>query len=212
MEIDLAPDGAGGYDALVRGGIPIRRCADDRVRRRRADDGRQSDGAPSMFARALDTNHDGTISADELANSSLLAAFLVADLHELSALSVGFSVHLAPCDSGRCTTATPEDTCHDRVIDGSETDVDCGGSCAPCASGASCSAPTDCQSNGCDAGHCRAATCSDGARDGFESDVDCGAGCPTCDVGRGCATNADCTSMRCSGSGVDDRHVLAVFR
>ena len=199
LEIDLAADGAGGYDALVRGGIPIadaRTIAYAGVAQMMTD----NPTAHLVFARALDTDHDGTISADELASSSLLSAFLVADLVETASLSEGISVHLAPCDAGRCATAAPEDTCHDRVIDGDETDVDCGGSCAACASAAACNAPADCQSGGCDAGHCRAATCTDGARDGFESDVDCGAGCPTCPVGEGCANNADCATMHCSGS------------
>ena len=197
MELDLAQDGAGGYDGEVRGGIPIdqaRTIAYAGVAQMMTDD----PTAHLVFARILDTDHDGNVTTDEIANSSLLAAFLVADLHELSALSVGFAIHLAPCADGACAAGPPADTCHDRVRDGTETDVDCGGGCAPCPATASCAAPADCQTGGCDAGHCRAPTCTDGFRDGFESDVDCGAGCPTCQTGQICANNADCASAHCS--------------
>ena len=39
--------------------------------------------------------------------------------------------------------------CHDGVQNGSETDVDCGGSCAPCSTGHHCSVAGDCTSMLC---------------------------------------------------------------
>jgi hypothetical protein len=140
------------------------------------------------------------ITSDEIMNSSLLGAFLVADLHASSALSIGFSIHVVPCDAGPCLGAPPADACHDRLRDGAETDIDCGGSCLPCPTAAVCGVAADCQSAACDAGHCRAPTCNDHARDGFESDVDCGAGCAPCQVGQVCATNTDCSTTKCTGS------------
>ncbi|HLL55150.1 MAG TPA: kelch repeat-containing protein, partial [Myxococcaceae bacterium] len=40
-------------------------------------------------------------------------------------------------------------TCTDGVTNGTETDVDCGGSCGPCGYGAVCAAATDCSSGVC---------------------------------------------------------------
>ena len=57
-------------------------------------------------------------------------------------VSFAFRVHLSPCATGRCASA-PMDTCHDRVLDGNEADVDCGGICA---------------TNVADGGHCIEAT------------------------------------------------------
>jgi len=36
------------------------------------------------------------------------------------------------------------DTCADGVNDGKETDVDCGGICAPCSDGQACTVASDC--------------------------------------------------------------------
>lgn len=44
--------------------------------------------------------------------------------------------------------------CDNGVLDGDETDVDCGGSCSPCGNGDACSVDADCQSGTCDAGTC----------------------------------------------------------
>ena len=87
--------------------------------------------------------------------------------------------------------------CRDRVRDGDETDIDCGGSCQPCWAMKGCGRPEDCQSQACDAGVCRAPTCSDGVRDGYESDVDCGSSCGKCAAGKVCAADSDCASNNC---------------
>jgi hypothetical protein len=83
------------------------------------------------------------------------------------------------------------------VLDGDETDVDCGGACIACGSGARCRADGDCQTRHCDGGVCAAPTCSDGVRDGAETGVDCGAGCGPCPTGDQCRRDADCTSGYC---------------
>jgi hypothetical protein len=198
MEIDLAPDGAGGYDGKVRGGIPLAdayTAADAGIAQMMID----NPTAHLVFARVIDTDHDGMVTPDEVGQSSLLAAFLVADLMAPHLVSVGFAIHLAPCDAG-CSPPPPTDTCHDRIVDGDESDIDCGGSCLPCATAAACAIPADCQSKACDGGHCRAPSCTDGVRDGFESDVDCGANCPKCAQGQACANSDDCASAKCSGA------------
>ena len=40
-------------------------------------------------------------------------------------------------------------TCSDGLQNGSESDVDCGGTCGPCENGKTCSSFTDCQSGRC---------------------------------------------------------------
>lgn len=45
-------------------------------------------------------------------------------------------------------------TCFDQAKDGLETDVDCGGDCAPCTISQACSDPRDCESGRCAEGKC----------------------------------------------------------
>lgn len=54
------------------------------------------------------------------------------------------------CFSGMCFS----ETCFDMVQDGDETDVDCGGSCPPCATGKKCRTNTYCISGVCNANIC----------------------------------------------------------
>jgi hypothetical protein len=94
-------------------------------------------------------------------------------------------------------------TCSDGVQNGTETDVDCGGSCPPCADTKHCTVAADCTSGNCfgyGPGTC--VSCSDGVKDGNETGVDCGGS--TCDlmgkrcaVGAGCTIGADCTTGYC---------------
>jgi hypothetical protein len=212
MEIELSPDGNGGYDGVVRGGF-------------REEDARQAaylgllqmfETEPErhiVFERGIDQDHDDVITRAEV-DDSVIALLVSADIAlfdgdryapradgPADSLSVAFGIHLAPCAEGRCSSAVPENGCRDRVRDGDETDVDCGGSCQACAGGKQCAAAADCQSQACDAGSCRAASCSDGARDGYESDVDCGGSCGPCAAGLACAVDSDCASGSCN-SGV----------
>ncbi|MBI4699582.1 MAG: hypothetical protein HY744_00200, partial [Deltaproteobacteria bacterium] len=93
-------------------------------------------------------------------------------------------------------------TCSDSVKNGSETDVDCGGSCpAGCANGQGCAQPVDCASGFCNATKhvCVATKCEDGLKNGLETDVDCGGGaCPLCATGKACSKGADCASTFCN--------------
>jgi hypothetical protein len=152
-----------------------------------------------VFGRGIDKNHDDVITRAEV-DDSVIAILVTADveLFGAPALSVAFGIHLSPCASGTCMTAAPMNACRDRVRDGDETDVDCGGSCQPCAAMKQCDRPEDCQSRACDAGACRAASCSDGVRDGYESDVDCGGSCAKCMTGLACAADWDCASGNCT--------------
>lgn len=58
------------------------------------------------------------------------------------------------CGGGSCTGGVC--TCADGVKDGTESDVDCGGTCTTkCSAGKTCAVNTDCASNNCLAGMCQ---------------------------------------------------------
>lgn len=110
--------------------------------------------------------------------------------------SRGHRLHLKNGISVACPS------CGDGVLNGDETDVDCGGpSCSACGDGSSCSVDGDCSSGVCNGGVCQAAGCSDGVLNGDESDVDCGGSCPACSPGQSCNVGGDCDTGICS-SGV----------
>jgi hypothetical protein len=197
LEIDLKPDGHGGYEALVRGVLDSEATLREAYK-----------GAAQMLA--ADPNghltfigifdappRDFIVSEDEFVTSSFMMSLLSPDItyRDRKALSIGFRAHITPCAEGRCATTEPADKCHDRVKDGDESDVDCGGSCSlGCPTSGQCTQASDCYSNTCtDAGVCGAPSCTNGVRDGFETDVDCGSQCKTaCDVGERCYTDSDC--------------------
>lgn len=90
------------------------------------------------------------------------------------------------------------ESCTDSVKNGSETDVDCGGSCPMrCGDNLACAAPGDCGSGVCIASKCAAPTCTDTVKNDGETDVDCGGSCPGCATGGRCASSADCASGTC---------------
>ena len=208
LEVDLVPDGRGGFDGLVRGGV---RQADARAA--------AYAGLRQMFAtepdrhqaflRGVDLDRDGAMTDAEL-DQSIIATLVTADVQlydgeryapravgaHPDVVSLGVAVHLTPCPTGRCATGAPAHPCRDRVRDGDETDVDCGGGCQACAGGLACVAGNDCQAAACPGGTCPAPRCDDGVRDGFESDRDCGGPCAACAAGQACVDDADCAT-RC---------------
>jgi len=111
------------------------------------------------------------------------------------------------CASGICNAATMKcvaTICDDGIMDGSETDVDCGGStCNKCLGGKSCLANTDCISGFCNSttNKCVASQCEDGLKDGAETDIDCGGGtCMKCGATKACSSGGDCTSGYCGAT------------
>ncbi len=212
LELDMTPDGAGGFDVVVRGGIPHANAltaAGLGLTQLIASNPSLHDELGDEF----DLNHDGMLLEAEVEGSTLVTSLAGADVSlynngvydptvpsipfDGDSVSAGFAIHLVPCAAGSCATPTA-DTCHDRVLDGDETDLDCGGSCDPCPGGARCAVAGDCQLDQCDAGSCRQPTCDDGIQDGFESDVDCGNGCAPCVQGKACFQPADCTTTMCN--------------
>jgi len=107
------------------------------------------------------------------------------------------------CESGVCGTdgrcAAP--TSSDGVKNGSETDIDCGGSgptnAPKCAEGKACRDGADCVW-----GFCTGSVCEGhepGRKDGDQTDIDCGGTMsPPCDWGKACLVDRDCTSGACS--------------
>jgi len=91
-------------------------------------------------------------------------------------------------------------TCFDAVMNGTESDIDCGGSCPPCSSGKACFVAADCTTGVCTAGACAVAACNDLVKNGTETDVDCGSNCPKCADGLVCSTNNDCQSTVCNAN------------
>jgi hypothetical protein len=207
LEIDLQPDGAGGYDGYLRGAV------DARAAKHAAYLGglQMISANPHdhvLFMSFMDSNpHDWTMTEDEWNHSNIILSFFEPDvtIRGRAMLSFGFRVHLRACD-GDCALPPPADRCHDRVIDQFETGVDCGETtCRTCEAGQSCASGADCESGQCSGGLCRSPSCTDGIRDGFETEVDCGANCNGCALGDDCYDDDDCPAGRtcgtpCSGS------------
>jgi len=209
--IELAPDGAG-VRGILRGAVPADaallatwRAIASMVRARPVEH--------RALLRLLDGNHDGTIALDELRANPLLGRLVAPDLRTRGprgewspspprpdrppdALSLAFAFHARPCPDGVCPSKTPTHaSCGDRVRDGDERDVDCGGSCPACPGGARCAGDRDCQSGACRDGRCDEIGCSDRRRDGAESDLDCGGSCLPCKGGRACRDDEDCRGL-----------------
>jgi hypothetical protein len=91
-------------------------------------------------------------------------------------------------------------TCTDGIQNGTETGVDCGGSCPACPT---C---TDGIQNGTETGvdcggSCPACpTCTDGIQNGTETGVDCGGSCPACPTCTDGIQNGSETGIDCGGS------------
>jgi hypothetical protein len=90
----------------------------------------RGDGEPDLLF--FDSDNDGTVSLSEFETG--FGSFLSADVHSTPpGLSVSFAMRLLPCQDDKCTRSLPAPTCHDRVMNGDELGVDCGGSvCGPC--------------------------------------------------------------------------------
>jgi hypothetical protein len=173
MELELSPGETGGYDAVLHGLVPAD-AAWQAVYTGLSQMIAKDPDAHYPLADLVDPGHYGSFTFDELRHNSFFQSLLAPDLSlgGRPMLSLGIGIHVIPCDAGTCVAAPAADACHDRVRDGAETDIDCGGSCGAC--------PV------------AAPSCSDGVRDGLETDVDCGWNCGPCAIGHGCADERDC--------------------
>jgi hypothetical protein len=79
----------------------------------------------------------------------------------------------------------PGQTCSDGIKNGSETDVDCGGSCPRCANGKACIVANDCISGTCSGGQCipctPTQTCGSDAQGQCRCDTEFSSQAPVCD-------------------------------
>ena len=107
-------------------------------------------------------------------------------------------------------TPTPSG-CTNGMMDGTETDIDCGGDACPgcmlnyeCNSNGDCAAGLYCVGGGPNVcGLTQEVSCSDGLVDQGETDVDCGGTqCPgACTQGKSCTSDGDCViGLTCVGS------------
>ena len=111
------------------------------------------------------------------------------------------------CVNGICSS------CSNNILDGNETDIDCGGplSCSkPCRFNQQCAAHDDCVTGWCNTSSICAAipasvTCTNGLQDNGEVAIDCGG--PACvAIGRlcedesACNVDHDCLSGKCTNS------------
>lgn len=113
---------------------------------------------------------------------------------------VGLGTLLGVCCSlpDYAFVARVEPSCEDLIPNGSETDLDCGGDCAPCENGSICRSDSDCAVGSCIERTCRAVHCVDQQLGDGETDVDCGGSeCPRCGVHQRCGVASDCTSNSC---------------
>jgi hypothetical protein len=200
LEIELQPDGAGGFTGFLYGALRSEDAVEAAYRgiaQMMVTDPAYHRSLRYMF----DVNHDGVIQHDEIANSSLIQSLFAPDvtIPGLGRLmSFGVSMHLRSCEDTTCQPVPVVDACHDRVKDGSETDLDCGGGCVPCPEGRTCTVGGDCDSQTCASTTCTAPSCSDGIENGFEADLDCGGICTTrCATGQQCIEDLDCVSQNC---------------
>ena len=136
----------------------------------------------------------------------------------------GFIMHGCG-EKGVCTN------CSDSLINGNETDTDCGGRCDRCEDGQRCEIDSDCKSDFCteqklcgkEGGFtpvegCKGdqecagdetcdtdgscVSCHDQMKNGGETDVDCGGiMCSKCGIGQACNANTDCATENCGTSG-----------
>ncbi len=111
-------------------------------------------------------------------------------------------LHGPDCKSAICANAKcAQPSCVDGLKNGSEVDVDCGGTaCGKCKNGKACLAGTDCSGGICVNNICVIPqTCMDSVKDGDETDVDCGGACSKCSEGQKCLQDSDCLSGICVG-------------
>jgi len=112
--------------------------------------------------------------------------------------SVGLWSSVGKSDGVTVDTTKAPASCSNKLLDGTETDTDCGGSCSRCAIDEICKEDNDCKSNYCSSSLCTEATCEDEVQNQNEADTDCGGPCTIkCDVGNECRTNFDCATGNC---------------
>ncbi len=106
----------------------------------------------------------------------------------------------AEMDAGEALACELDSCCADGMLNGDESDVDCGGEyCEACGAGAVCNLPADCFNESCIEGRCELAAVGAECR----TSEDCISGsciaqqCTVGGLGAACAVETDCASSRC---------------
>jgi hypothetical protein len=101
------------------------------------------------------------------------------------------------CTRDRCSDGS---VLHEPEPAGTACAQDGGKVCSGIGACVECARPSDCTSDVCQDGACRAPPCGNGAMDPDESDIDCGGSCGRCGPGRACIEHQDCTGQECSAN------------
>ena len=112
---------------------------------------RESDGSITTMPHC---STGMTVSATDSRCAGAAVAYQLAD-----GTNVDVGIKLLFNMKSLCTGTQCKNSCFDGIKNGTETDIDCGGSCGVCASGGGCATDNDCSAlNVCDAGTrlCRA--------------------------------------------------------
>ncbi|CAF3977923.1 unnamed protein product [Adineta steineri] len=110
-----------------------------------------------------------------------------------------FRVYSRELSAIEVSALAKDKTCFDGLMNGDETDIDCGGSCLTCAVGKNCTLTKDCDNLQCTNDICASAACNDTIKNNEETDVDCGGlNCSSCGTGKACSGAGDCVSKSCA--------------
>ena len=90
--------------------------------------------------------------------SSVGAVVVVENCADAAACATSGDCQSGVCTGGICQAAA----CGDGVKNGTETDIDCGGTCGPCGVGKTCIQAADCAPALCSANKCGLGTGADG--------------------------------------------------
>jgi hypothetical protein len=105
------------------------------------------------------------------------------------------------CGGGECKDGVCQaPSCDDELVNGEESDVDCGGDsgCQRCSADQRCNTAQDCDGGLCTNKLCRAPSCMDQLQIGSETDFDCGGSdCAACEEGKSCLQASDCDDVEC---------------
>lgn len=104
----------------------------------------------------------------------------------------------------RCYRELPTATCDDELLNGDESDIDCGGDCPACIDGRDCVAETDCESGVCLANTCSSPTCGDGVVNDSSEACDDGEESALCNENCTLATCGDGLVNAAAGEECDD--------
>ncbi len=118
--------------------------------------------------------------------------------------NVGLWSETGESDGVEIDTSLQPATCTDNILNGDETDVDCGGDCDACELDDICEFDEDCASGYCNENEngtqsiCLEATCDDDIQNQGETQIDCGGPCNKCAANVECSFDSECSSGSCS--------------